>query len=239
MLGLIHYNPHLKHQRDHAQAFEACGFKATTDPLAEADVHVVSGPHYAMRHWLDHPRVLVVDRAWWGDPEAVSLGWLNADGSRRFAVPDFDRWHPEPQPWKTREQSALVLADYGQDVDAIVSRAKSRFHCVRVRRHPAEERPEVSLPSSLALSDVAIGTSGSALFDAVVAGVPSICLDPRNEIAPVCAPSLEDELVRPDRGPWLRCMAWKQFWLEEIANGFAWAALEGLQDERGLPTAHA
>lgn len=223
MLGLIHYNPHLPHQRDHARAFEAAGFKATTDPKREADIHVISGPHYAMRHWIGHPRVLMIDRAWWGDPECVSIGWLQPDGTRRFASGTEPRPHPEPMPWKTRQQSAVVLADYGQDVSSIVSKAKSRFHYVRVRKHPAEQAPGETLHSALALSDVAIGTARTALFDAIMMGLPSVCLDPDNPLAGVCANDLDSELVYPDRGPWLHDMSYRQFNLNEIEE--AWRLL--------------
>lgn len=223
MVGLIHYNPTLKHQHDHALAFELAGFQATAKPTGDADVHVISGPHFAYRHWVGKPRVLMIDRAWWGDPECVSIGWLQPDGSRVYARGKEPRPHPTPQPWKTREQCALVLTDYGQDVSAIVSAAKARFHYVRVRRHPADECQQMPLQSHLALSDVAIGTSGSALFEAVVTGVPSICLDPRNVCAPMCADSLDAELIRPDRAGWLHEMSYRQFRLNEIPQ--AWELL--------------
>lgn len=227
MLGLIHYNPHLPHQRDHERAFRSIGFASTHSPKAEADVHVVSGPHYAMKHWLGHPRTLMIDRAWWGDPDCVSIGWLNADGTRTFATGDEPRPHPATRPWKTRQQSAVVLADYGQEIGDIVRQARSRFHYVRVRRHPAEEPSNISLTSTLALCDVAIGTSGTSLFEAVVMGVPSICLDPKNPVAPMCASSLDAPLVYADRAQWLHDMSYRQFNLNEIAE--AWRLLSDVR----------
>jgi hypothetical protein len=230
-LGLIHYNPGLPHQCDHAGAFQAAGFDITTDPREEhPGIHVVSGPHYAFKHWVGEPNVLMIDRAWWGDPDFVSLGWLQSDGSRTFAEPAAkqpSRSYPEPQLWKTREQSALVLADFGQDVCDIVSKAKSRFHYVRVRYHPADPRGrnQTSLESALAVSDVAIGSASSALVEAVLQGVPVICLDPDNVVAPVAGSSLDGKLYRGPVSQWLREMAFKQFSLEEIASGVAGEAL--------------
>jgi hypothetical protein len=230
VLGVIHYNPSLSHQRDHARAFAACGFQATTDKAAPADVHVVSGPHYALTHWLHHPNVLVIDRAWWGDPDCVSIGWLKPDGSRRFAVGDSPRPHPEPMPWKQREQSALLLVDYKQPITTLLPRVKSRFHYVRVRRHPAEVKPPEDLSAAIALCDVAVGTSGTALFDCIMAGLPSVCLDDNNPLAEVCAGSLDEDLIRPDRSDWLHRLSYAQFTLGEIADGTAWRLLKDVQD---------
>lgn len=227
---LFHYNPGLKHQRQHAAAWDAAGFKTTTDPAAPADVHVISGPHYAKAALEGHPRVLMIDRAWWGDPGCVSLGWLNEDGTRRFAEPDPDRPrpHPTPRPWKTREQSALILADYGQEPKKAISAARRRFHMTRIRRHPAQEKTTVSLESSLALVDVVIGYKTTALFDAVIMGIPAICLDPTNPVAPVCSGGLWEPLERPDRSDWLKRLAYCQFSLNEIANGTAWEHLKNV-----------
>lgn len=225
VLGLVHYAPQLPHQVRLAGAFKACGFGTVGAPGGDARVHVVLGPHFALDAWRKHPRVLWVDRAWWGDPDAVSIGWLQPDGSRKFATGKDKRPVPKAKPWKDREQSALVLADYRQDVHDIVSKAKQRFGYVRVRRHPAEQK-SISLASHLELSDVVIGTSGTALFDGVMAGLPGICLDPRNPCAEVCDDSMDAELVRPNRRAWLQRMAYKQFTTEEIRSGYAWRHLE-------------
>lgn len=230
MFGLFHYNPRLKHQREHAAVFQAAGFAITTDPFAPADVHVISGPHYAKAALIGHPRVLMIDRAWWGDPDCVSVGWLNEDGTRTFAKPDPDRPRPHPIPhnWKTREQSALFLCDYGKRPQSAISAARERFHFVRVRKHPAEDREQISLTSTLSLVDVAIGYSTTALFDAVMSGVPAICLDPENAVAPVCSSGIWDPLKRPDRSEWLRALAYRQFSMNEIADGTAWELLKNV-----------
>jgi hypothetical protein len=229
MLGVIHYNPHLAHQRDHARAFEQCGFTATTSKTTEADVHVVSGPYYALRQWARHPSLLMIDRAWWGDPDCVSIGWLNKDGTRTFATGDEPRAHPKPLPWKKRENTAIVLADYGQKTTQIMREAAQRYAYIRERRHPAEVRDQASLTSGLCLSDVAIGTSGTALFEAVMLGLPSVCLDPDNPVAEVCSASIDAPLRRPDRSEWLHKLSYAQFSLDEIADGTAWRLLRDVR----------
>ena len=223
---LFHYNPGLQHQVDHAHAFADCGFDITPTPDGDADVHVVSGPYFALRQWRAHPHVLVIDRAWWGDPDCISIGWLQPDGTRKFAMCGTEpRPQPSVMPWKTRECSAIILADYKQDIDEIDRLASQRFVHVRIRRHPAEEQPIHKLHDMLTLSDVCIGHSGSAIFEAIVLGVPTICTDPQNVCAPVCAGNiLDDELWRGNRAAWLHAMSYRQFNLNEIDT--AWELLK-------------
>lgn len=228
MKKVIHYNPALSHQCDHAKAFEACGFEATTDPRAEADIHVISGPHYAKAHWLNHPRVLEIDRAWWGDPDSISIGWLQPDGTRKFANGDVSRETPIMEPWKTREDSCLILADYGQDPSEIEHAARMQFTSVRTRLHPADSRERyiTTLETMLRLHDVAIGHAGTSIFEAIKMGVPVICTDPKNECMPVCSGLIDAPLYRGDRKQWLHEMSYKQFSLAEISSGLAWELLK-------------
>ena len=226
-MRVIHYNPKMKHQCDHARAFEACGFKATTDPKEPADIHVVSGPYYAKPYWLDHPRVIEIDRAWWGDPHCISIGWMQPDGTRRFATGLESRQKPEMAPWWDVVRSCLILADFQQDTSEIETKARDRFGSVKVRRHPAEQKSERTLNWDIRSHDVAIGTSGTSIFEAIKAGTPSICLDPKNECAPVCSGSIDEDLYRGDRDDWIHNMSYKQFNLDEI--DVAWNLLKAIQ----------
>ena len=226
MLGLVHYNPSLGHQVRYARAFEQAGFKITTEVDGKADVHVVLGPWYAMKHLQDHPRVLMIDRAYWGDPDSVSIGWLQPDGSRAFATGTYQRPHPKPLPWKEREQSALLLADYGQDISEAYAEAKLRFHFVRVRKHPADDPSQVPLRTHLALCDVAIGWKSTALVEAALYGVPVVCLNDQGVTRPVAAHSIEADLYRGSRAEWLHNLSYRQFTIDEIADGTAWRHLK-------------
>lgn len=235
MQGIIHYNPGLSHQVDHAAAFKACGFAATPKSTGAADIHVVSGPYFAKQNWLHHPRVLEIDRAWWGDPDCISIGWLQADGSRKFATGDTSRDKPDLCEWKQcqwptfGEMRCLVLADYGQDVSGIVAKASKRFNTVNVRQHPADHKSIINLKEDIGWHDVVIGSSGSAMFEAIQMGIPTICLDPDNDCAPVCSDSIDADLFRGDRELWLHEMSYKQFSLAEIADGTAWRLLKDIQ----------
>lgn len=230
----MHYNPTLPHQVKHAVAFAYAGVATAPSPEGEADIHIVSGPYFALDRWRNHPHVIWLDRAFYGDPEYISLGWLNTDGTRAFASGTEPRHKPDCLPWKTREDSALVLADFKQNVDDLVLSALKRFGCVRVRRHPAEnglksgEKPEISLASQLALSDVCIGHSSTALFEAVVMGVPVICTDPLNIVSEVSVDSLDSDLYRGDRSDWLRRVSYMQWNHEEFGT-----ALKLLSEIRG------
>jgi hypothetical protein len=214
---VMHYNPRLRHQVEHAQAFAVAGIRTTTDPRAPADVHIVSGPHYALPYWRNHSQVIWLDRAYWGDPKYVSLGALEPDGSRVFLSPQGERQKPELQPWGEAEDSALVLLDYNQDIK-LAKLAKRHFRNVCIRRHPVNEVPIMPLRDQIAMYDVAVGTSSTALVDAVIAGKPVICYQTTSPVAPVA--SEFGNIKRPRREAWLDMLSWRQFTLEEIAAGW-------------------
>jgi len=235
---LMHFNPHLAHQVRHAEAFKAAGVEVTPSPQGDADIHIVSGPYFALPTWRDHPNVILIDRAFYGDPEYISLGWLNPDGSRTFATGDAPRYKPELKPWKRWEIGecrCLVLPDYRQDATDMVNLAKDRFDHVTIRRHPAEsgiksgEQPAVSLASEIETHHVAIGHSSTALFEAVVAGLPVICTDPLNVVAEVAQTDMEKVVRRPDRADWLHRVSYMQWNHEEFG-----LALELLLAQRGF-----
>jgi hypothetical protein len=231
MDGVIYYNPSLSHQVDHAKAFKSCGFHATP-ALHEppTDVCVISGPHYAYEAMKHHPRVLMIDRAWWGDPDCVSIGWLQPDGTRKFAKGEAERPKPDMMMWKPNlwptfgELSCLVLAQYGEDVSGIVAEAKERFIQVNVREHPADHKSVIPLDMQVKWYDCVMG-AGTAIFEAIRCGIPTICTDPTDECAPVCSDSVGAELYRGNRAEWLHDMSYKQWSLDEIASGEAWEYL--------------
>ena len=172
-------------------------------------------------------KVLMIDRAWWGDPDCVSIGWLQPDGTRKFASGEARRDKPEMYDWKPtwsipslKEIRCIVLADYGQDVTETVRQASKRFPSVQVRLHPAdckEPRP-LTLEDDVKWADVIVGHSSSALFEAIRYGTPVICTDPNNPVMPVSA-AMHETLYRGDRTRWLHQMSYKQFSLSEICSG--------------------
>lgn len=234
---LIHYNPRLQHQVDHARALSRAGFQATSLINVGAYVHAISGPWYAYDKWKGHPRTLMIDRAFWGDPEYVSIGWLEPDGSRTFAKGEAPRPKPEfqvngwKQPWGVGgkdELSCLVLADFNQDIEGIVGEAREHYVQVEVRRHPADQVKGTfdSIPLDLQVTwyDCVIATSGTAAFTALQKGVPVICLDARNPLAPVCASKIGGKLYRGGTEKWLHDLSYAQWRVDELPE--AWELLK-------------
>ena len=168
----IHANPRLPHQRQWAgglkAAFSINGYESeiTDDPQKKADIHVVLGPHYAKRYHLHH-RTILLDRCYYrGDPEHVSLGWMNPDGSRTFTKGE-GRPPPKVKPQKTGSKT-LFLADWRGPKEAADT----------IRYHPAEHNATESLQEAISRHSVAIGYGTTALVEAALKGLGIVCRDP-------------------------------------------------------------
>ena len=225
--AVIHCNPGLAHQINHAECFTA-GFQRhgqaceiSSRPDAEADIHVVLGPHYALKHWINHPRCIWLDRAYWGDPECVTVGWA-AGGGRRFPLEDGHRPAPELQPWR-EGRNAIVLADYGDKGDSMVALARPHVDRLELRRHPAEGGTG-TLSGALRDFHIAIGKRSTALVEAAICGLSIVCLDPTSAVLPVASTSIKD-IVKPDRREWLRRLSWANWSADEIRTGDLWDSL--------------
>lgn len=178
----IHTNPSQRHQREHAQWLKK-GFKRhgltlieAHDINAEADIHIVSGPHYAKDKYINHPRVILLDRAYyhqeklgrWQSMDWVSLGWMNKHGGRDFAVGS-GRAECQCKDGSDNERS-IFLADYNGTLEQADT----------VRLHPANKSYESTLPEILRNHGVAIGYKTSALVTAGLEGLKVICKDEAN-----------------------------------------------------------
>jgi len=177
--------------------------ESTTQP---ADIHIVSGPHYAKDYWLGHPRTILLDRAYyhedktgrWHSMDWVSLGWMRADGGRRFNA-GAGRESPERED-RPSIGGTIFLADYGGPVE----RADT------VRRHPADEQPGEGLRDVLRRHRTAIGYQTTALVTAALAGLEIVCKDKRNIL---CEPN------------WLELLPYADWHWSEIESGEAWEHL--------------
>lgn len=179
----FHQNPTQPHQVEHGKWLER-GLKAhgltlniTQDPFKEADIHIVSGPHYAKRFWLNHPRTILIDRAYlpehqvktrWASEDWVSIGWMREDGGRHF------RSGLRREPIKRKAQRTGKRTVFLADYDGPIEQADT------VRLHPSRGEHTESLHSVLSRHDVAIGYSTSALVAAGLEGLRVICKDPAN-----------------------------------------------------------
>jgi hypothetical protein len=160
-------------------------------------------------------------------------------------------------PWKTGDAGPIVVAgqlpgdfsldgldinEWAIDVAGHVQRASRRL--VVIRPHPFD------VSNDLILAGAALGieisrqplhhdlaragtwiayTSGSAI-DAVMAGVPTICMSEANFAWDVSAHSLA-RLEKPwtgDRSQWLANLAYTQWTNDEIGGGLCWRSLRDL-----------
>jgi len=209
----IHANPQLAHQIEFAEYFQS-GFIAhdtdatiTSDPQLAADVHVVIGPHYALKQRAPGDRTVYVDRCFWGHHrEFVTIGWLRPDGSRHvLGNMDDSRPKPDLAPMKTGD-NAIYLCDYGVAPEANLVKRRN----AEVRLHPADTNTKEPLDAALDRNDIAIGGMSSALVTAVISGLNSICVDPRS----VC-------FKIEDREQWLNDISWMNWSGSEIKTGEA------------------
>jgi hypothetical protein len=208
----FHCNPAQPHQREHAEWLSAgcqrhgLSLSVTPDRHVVADIHIVSGPHYAKSVWLDHPAVLWLDRSYyheeksgrWKSMDWVSLGWLRADGARVFES-GAGRAPPSVED-RPENGGTIFLADYGGPVETADT----------VRRHPADEPPREGLREALRRHRIAIGYQTTALVAAALAGLEIICKDPRNI------------LWQPN---WLELLPYADWHWTEIESGSAWGHL--------------
>lgn len=220
---VIHANLSLPNQTESAgwlqQGFRAKGIDAeiTGDKTSSADIHVVQGPWYCLKEWTGQPNVLFLDRCFYGHPRwDISLGWLNADGSRDFrhkgkAKPKGEP--PELKPLKPYRGSCVVFADYGQDPD--INAARKLHPRVYYRPHPRDTERKVNaiplrgdLDGVWGLCDTAIGHSSTVLVEAVLNGLHVTSTDPRHVIQ-----------GHADRERWVTELTWCQWNFEELKRG--------------------
>jgi hypothetical protein len=201
---IIHVNGGLAHQVETAKAL-AAGFKRhglapviTASPDTEGGFHVCNGPHFAKDHW---PESLYIDRAYWGDPECVSVHWLK-DGEKVRPEWGGARAHPELQPMKSGRRT-VFLCDYGQ-------KPFGAYHTVRY--HPSDRPSRYSLDDCLRSHDIAIGRRTTALVEAHIQGLQVETDDPHSPVWGV-----------NDRVSWIRNLSWHNWSIDEIAKGEMWS----------------
>lgn len=229
--ALVHCNTSLNHQVEFAVALKAGlkahGFEVDVTPLrtGHADLHIVLGPHYAMRENIGK-RTILLDRCFFGDPAAdVSLTWLGADGQRVFDWQGGRDGHPDLQPQilASRGCRALFLVDYARPCWKDLARAHDLYE-VELRRHPAEGQAG-ALEDALQRNAVAIGYRSTALVAAAFAGLSVVALDDQSPVWPIASHSLADPLVYCDRTKWARALANMNWNKADIINGTALGTL--------------
>lgn len=143
--------------------------------------------------------MILVDRCYYrGDPDHVSVGWMNARGGRDFFAGE-GRPRPVPEPTRAGNRS-IFLADFHGPVEPADT----------VRRHPADELPAESLEMALQRHDVAIGYRTTALVAAALKGLRIDCRSDEHIVA------------QPD---WLDLLPYADWHGREIETGACWEHL--------------
>lgn len=198
--------------------------------------------------------VVILERGYIGNREewaSVSLGGeLNGrakfgpcqDNGERF------RSIAALKPWNNNRGYGLILGQVpgdmsirGVDIRAFYRRAakviKAYGFKAHFRPHPlamgetvegAYTRPEEPIEAALAGAAWAVTWNSNSAVEAAIAGVPVVAMDRGSMAWDVAGHSLELP-HRPDREAWAAHLAWKQWRLEEVAEGKAWEALNGAQ----------
>ncbi|MDQ0393124.1 hypothetical protein [Labrys monachus] len=202
-----------------------------------------------------HGEVCILERGYVGDRFAwtsVSFGGgLNGRATFRGPLDDSSRWQthfaPLMRPWRRRDGYALIMGQVLTDMslrglkpltmwnDAARALKAGGFD-VRFRPHPLSNGAGLpgigTLPASLSLAEALAGAAlvvtinSNAGVDAAVAGVPTVTLDGGAMAWPVAGHRPETPPT-PDRAAWATALAWKQWRMEEIASGHAWALVGG------------
>lgn len=154
------------------------------------------------------------------------------------------------KPWRTGGGNyALLIGQVPQDAalqgNDIVGWAQQTAdklaalgHRVLYRPHPLCTTPcprgaELStgtLEEDLANADRVVTFNSTTAVEAILAGIPTVIHDAGSPAYPMASHNVAEPLVRPDRTKWCHDMAWRQWSLEDMADGTAWGhALKSLR----------
>jgi hypothetical protein len=249
---IIVHAGHHEHQQVAAKhmvaGLERHGLTVRWNEHRPCDVAIVWGGKQRERVVGEAGHVLVMERGHVGDRMAMtSCGWdgLGRRGHYPRATDGGARWraryHALMAPWTERVGYVLVIGQVDGDaalggLDVARWRVEieqalvARGHVPKFRPHPVMARPRRSLAEDLSGAELCVTYNSTTGVEAVLAGVPTVTLDPGAMAWPVTVHELEAPPLRPDRTAWAADLAWTQWTLEEIANGDAWAALEPVRE---------
>lgn len=243
--------------RSHAmrQGLAACGYDIIEQPLdrpSPADVLLFwnrgnVNDHIARRYEQVGARVIVAENGYlgreWRDGYwyALSLGKHNGAGRWHIGGPErWDGWNVPLPDWSTGGEEIVVLAQRGIGQREIREpagwparvvgelRSRTKRH-VRIRRHPGESPPAVTLADDLANAFACVTWSSGAALKAILMGVPVFYGCP-SWIGASAALPVSADLEQPFRGsrlPMLRRLAWAMWNTQEIESGEPFRCLLG------------
>lgn len=233
-----------------AEGLKRHGWRVTTGRHHQpADLVVQWG--IRRQDWIDATKhaggeVVVLERGYVGDRFAwtsVSFGGgLNGRATFRGPFHDASRWNKHfahlMQPWQSRDSGVALIC--GQvatdaavahvDINQFYQRAQVAYAALGIetlfRPHPLANRlrpqPSRPLAEDLARAAVAVTFNSNSGVEAVLAGVPTVAIDKGSMAWDVTGHELTLPPT-PDRTAWAHALAWKQWQMDEIADGTCWA----------------
>jgi hypothetical protein len=217
----------------------------TTRAPTAGELPLILGPNcfgQVQQHCADTGRpYLLVNRAFWGDPDAVAIGWNGMNGHADF-VSNEDKMLPtalglkplrEPNP----RGHALIIGQYDlatrehHSLDLWYANATAQVRqafpnmTVSVRPHPAVYNDPMPLHYALGSVDLVMTLNSTACVAAAIAGV-RVCAQDKGSIGWGVLPLHPAHPMDPGlRLPWLRRLASSQWRQDELAYGKWWLQL--------------
>ena len=248
--------PHYDHQRDAmcalADGMGLCGIEARVksapaSPRPDDDFVVTWGdkevPHSRVPHLILECGYINGSGDNYNENRMrfISASWNKRHGLSDWAWPKEicgERWNAfgvELKPWKLTGEYVLLLEQhvgdraapdvgkFRRDIKRECERRQWTFHR---RPHPSYYRNERTLAEDLSNALFAVTWCSTAAVEAVIAGVPTYTLGPGSIAAPVTRPLLSDEPYVGDRTTWANRLAYRQWTMEELADGTAWPHIQ-------------
>lgn len=176
-----------------------------------------------------------------GDWFAMSIGhhngagaWVNAGNER------WDSLNVPLQPWRSGDD-VLILGQRGIGEDGIRSpdlwaeRTRAKLGVGRIRGHPGNEPPKISLEQDLRGVGAVVTWASSAALHALIQGIPVWYAMPKwiGRWAALPVAQFGESAMRSDvaRLQMFRSLVWAMWRLSEIESGEAFTRLLGLRDE--------
>lgn len=176
---------------------------------------------------------LLVDRCSYGDTNNWVSLVLNGHGRRGdhrvpHGAPGY-RWSRcavPVKPWRWMDYPRRVLCGQTETYSPHYGQLTDWYRTVKAthfRSHPAGDNP-TGLPELRSWEDVGqvVTLNSSVAVDAVLNGIPTVSMDEGSMAWEVT--SHTEEVMKPDRRPWLNWLAWTQWSHDEISEG-KWAHL--------------
>jgi hypothetical protein len=246
------------------KAFTAFGYGVAVRTSARGGISgdalpVVLGPNYWQAIQADCARLgvnyVMVNRAFWGDPDFVSIGWNGFNGHADFVTDHADgsRWERiKPRdiaPLRPIDPNGrgMVFAQFHAhsttypSADAWAHEALNNVRVywphmhVEVRPHPAQARV-CPLAQDLRVISLAVTLNSTVAVECLIDGVVTVAVD-RGSPVYGCVPHSViaatsygfTDLVTDARRNCLHRLAWSQWSIDEIPEGQFWRQLSQRQ----------